>query len=299
MSALLISGGNGLLASELIRQITAAEPTAEIIAVSSDCDKFRARHQGMPHVFCIPWTQLEHFPLEGADAVIHCAFSRTDDFKELSASLQYTERLVEKAGGCASPIPFIGISSRSVYGQSLELPWTEQTPVSPNSAYAFAKVAQELLTAQMAQAKNVPCTNLRLAGLIGPGMEARLLSKLIQQTLKTHSIQVTGGTQLFAMLDIRDAAAGILALLRLPASSWKPVYNLGAEKAYRLDEIAAKLKLYVEKTYSWKLKVNKQEKDILLVDGMDCSSFYQDTNWRPQYSLEDTMQQLFNYYELL
>lgn len=291
MDTILISGANGLLAQEYMRQGLALKRDMRIIAVSNNCEMLRERYRDISHFSCFGWDELDSTPVAEVSLVLHCAFSRTENGNELLKSLKLTERLLNKTG--PFHIPFVSISSRSVYGQNPNTPWTEESILSPEGMYALAKCAQEMLVQQAAEQYEFPHTNLRLAGLMGIGMDARLISKLVFQAIKTESMSIIGGQQKFSLLDIRDAASALWAFTRVPADQWEPVYNLGHSAVYTLDEIADAIKRVAFQDFHQHINVSKQEKDISLIDGMDCSRFYQTTGWSPHCQLEDTIRILF------
>ena len=183
-----------------------------------------------------------------------------------------------------------------MYGQNEQTPWTETAELMPASPYALAKAAQELLTRQAAEAYGFRYTVLRMAGLIGVGMEARLVSQMTMRAIHDRALTVMGGEQQFSMLDIRDAAAGIRALLRKEPTAWRPLYNFGAEQATRLKDIAPIIQQEARRLYGWRVSITRQKRDAVLIDEMDSSLFYTQMGWRPQYTLADTVDWLVETY---
>lgn len=295
MNTILVTGASGLLASEFLKQLFCAEPAAHVIALSENCDVLEKRYSDMEGFSCYRWDEIDRIPFEAVSVVLHCAFARTEDGADLLRSLELTKLLLSKTAPLK--IPFISISSRSVYGQNPKTPWSETTALSPENPYALAKAAQELLVCQAGEQGSFAYTNLRLAGLIGVGMDARLVAKLVKSAVDTGKITCVGGMQQFALLDIRDAAAGLHAILKIPTGSWKTVYNLGHSNVSTLDEIVSVVKHVAFQKYHTHIIVQKQNREVPLMDGMDCSCIYAATGWTPQYSMEDTVEILFDHYE--
>ena len=293
---LIVTGAAGVLGSELIEQCLRADPQAEIVAVTRQPQALTRRWQSYAHIKCCSWDELAQLPLADGDVIVHCAFPRQDDGRELAEALALTGALLKKAGASGKRIAWVNISSRSVYGQNERTPWTETTELMPSSPYALAKTAQELLTRQAAEAYGFSYTTLRMAGLIGVGMEARLVSQMTMRAIQDRALTVMGGEQQFSMLDIRDAAAGIPALLRKDPAAWQPVYNFGAEKATRLKDIAPIIQKEAQRLYGWRVSITRQKRDAVLIDEMDSSVFYTQMEWRPRYTLADTVDWLFETY---
>ncbi len=294
MAEYLITGANGLLGQELIKQSLADRPDVRFLAVSNNCERFMKQTGGETRVRCCSWDDLDELDLSGFDAVIHCAFARSEKGTDLHKSLVLTGDILRAAG--RAKVPLVAISSRSIYGQEDTLPWTEETEVGPNSLYALAKDAEELLTRQASALYGVPMTAVRLAGLIGIGMDARIVSKMVKSAVDSRSIKVVGGSQMFAMLDIRDAASGLRTLLGMPPGEWAETYNLGSGKTYTLQEMAQLIAEVGYREFGMRVRVTREEKAVSLLDGMDCTRFCAQTGWQPAYSLRDTVRSLFSFY---
>lgn len=293
---LIVTGAAGVLGSELIEQTLRADPQAEIVAVTRQSQALTQRWQGYANMKCCSWDELARLPLADGDVIVHGAFPRQENGQELTEALALTGALLKKAGTSGKEIAWVDISSRSVYGQNERTPWTETTELVPASPYALAKAAQELLTRQAAEAYGFRYTVLRMAGLIGVGMEARLVSQMTMRAIQDRALTVMGGEQQFSMLDIRDAAAGLRALLRKDPAEWRPLYNFGAEKATRLKDIAPIIQQEARRLYGWRVSITRQKRDAVLIDEMDSSLFYTQMGWRPQYTLADTVDWLLETY---
>ena len=293
---LIVTGAAGILGSELITQTIRCDAQTEILAVTREPQALAARWQDCDRVKCCAWSELTPSFFEDGDIIVHGAFPRQEVGQELAQALALTSDLLKAAGMSGKKPAWICISSRSVYGQNPQTPWVETTPMMPASLYAMAKAAQEVLTRQAAEVYGFPCTILRMAGLIGVGMEARLVSQMTMRAIRDRKLTVVGGTQQFSMLDIRDAAAGIRALLKCPPSQWQPLYNFGAEAPTLLRDIAPIIQQEARRLYGWRIAIAHQEKDVSLIDEMDSSLFYAQTGWRPAYTLSDTVDQLFAAY---
>lgn len=171
--------------------------------------------------------------------------------------------------------------------------------MATESIYGFSKYASELLGNNIAimTKHQTKITNLRLASLTGgkEGLKLEVISKFVDKALKSETIEIIGGKQVFSYMDVRDAGAGIIALLSMNPEKWKEIYNLGSNKRYNILDIAS-LVAEVAKEYTDNpVRIQIEEKDIYLDVGMDASMFYKDTQWGPQYDMKDTIKSLFEF----
>jgi len=233
------------------------------------------------------------------DLLLHCGFARPfRQTEEIANSLAFTSLLYKIAELHESPA-IVNISTQSVYGQDQQLPWMESTPPAPSSPYGMAKYASELmLSSLLARRPYLSGTSLRLAGLTGgsPGLvPVDLVTRFVQQALRGETLQIWGEHH-FERLDVRDAAAGVAALLNTAPENWEEVYNLGQGETFSIRELA---RLTVEEVSRYQnsppVQITVDLKDPPLRFGMDSQAFHQLTGWRPQFNLQDSIQSLISY----
>lgn len=285
----LITGAGGFLGNELIRQLL--KTTHVVYALSSDKEQIKTRFSNKCHAFSIKEWEDGELPLDKIDVVIHCAFARAYDFVSLKKSLDFSKEIFSNSG-----YNIINVSSRSVYGQNPQTPWCETTEAQPDNMYAFAKYTTELLIGMkynLNESSNY--TNIRLAGLVGKELEDRVINKFIDVAISTNTISIKGGKQQFAYLDVRDAAAGIIALLDIKPEEWKTIYNLGNINSFSIIDIAETVKEIAKEFIEEEVIINIEKTDATLYADIDSTSFYEATNWKPKYDLKAMVRSIFKY----
>tara|TARA_R110002124_G_scaffold280092_1_gene453173 strand:- start:10932 stop:12938 length:2007 start_codon:yes stop_codon:yes gene_type:complete len=235
------------------------------------------------------------------DILLHMGFARPHKSNhEIAESLKFTNELFTRVALNHVPA-VINISSQSVYGLESVPLWSEETRVSPSSAYAQAKYASELTLESLNSLNNqFYYTSIRLGALAGGAsglIKTDLLTKMTRQALDGKPLTVVGGQQQMERLDIRDAVDGIIRLLQMPSERFKPIYNFSSGETHLLIDIAHKVAEVTSKKTNKKqveIKIDNS-KDIQMKFGMDSSIFYEDINWKPEKSLEETIESLIDY----
>lgn len=220
------------------------------------------------------------------DTVIHCAFPRSNDARVLAETLDFTERSIshyEKMGVAS----VINISSQGVY-QRLDADHLsdENSPIQPMDMYSMVKYATEKMFS-LSSVSSV--TNIRLASLMMP---QRFLYFFVSKVKNGEIFSVTAPNKYAALLDVNDAARGLLAVVYLPHHKRATVYNLGIDSHYSVLEYAESVKAIGQSLgFSADFKVADDGTNVCA--GMDCTRLMNATGWKPMVSKDDMIKKLF------
>ena len=239
---IVVTGAGGFLGSNLVNMMT-GKTGGFVYALSSRGNQLQQANQEKRVQYChkedIFSTENEKILKDAI--VVNCAFPRNTSGSGMADGLRYIQRLFDRAEECRAKA-IINISSQSVYSQLREEPATEETPVCLENSYAVGKYATELMLESTCKRAGIPYTNLRMASLIGPGFDQRIVNRLVKQAVVGKTLRVVSSNQKFGFLDVEDAVRAILALLGVDIEQWKPVYNVGKEKEYHVEYIAQCIK---------------------------------------------------------
>lgn len=279
-SRIIVSGAGGFLGSHIIRRALENRDIG-IVAISSGSDFAPGVEVMTTQAF-----------LSGAlrctpeDVFINCLFPTNADGVKMADGLQTLFRLISTARDSGVGA-FINVSSQSVYASKREVPAREDTPLCLESPYAVGKYCSEAYTNQVFA--DMPHTNVRMASLLGPGYDLRIVNRMVDQALRGDALKVVGGMQRYGFLDVRDAADGLVTLAHSAPSTWQETYVLGRRECCTLMEVVEcivstlKARAGVDAAY-----VVSEGQDVRN-SSLDPSRFMRDFAWSPRYSLTDTV----------
>jgi nucleoside-diphosphate-sugar epimerase len=226
---LLVTGANGFLGSEIIRQAV-----RQGISVQGTDLHPLPRGEGYPyHQGDILRSDSLTQAMDGVGIVIHTAglahiFNKSQaliaPYREVNA--KGTTNVAEKAAKMGVT-HFILVSSVAVYGRSVP-PADESVPCQPTGAYAESKWEAEILARKIAETGRMQLTILRLATLFGeedPGNVARLMRAID----RGRFIWVGNGTNRKSLLYRGDAARACLETIKVDHSDRLQIYNVSAQ----------------------------------------------------------------------
>lgn len=138
-----------------------------------------------------------------------------------------------------------------------------------------------------APTRDLEWTSIRLGSLIGPGYDNRLPLRLARAGRDQGCIKIQDQGSLFSFLDVQDAAEGLAAFL--PTQDWDPVYNLGTDEIYSIDDMAQEALLYLlEEGVRADL-----DRETAAGPGhnntLDSRAFYVKSGWQPRLQLADSL----------
>jgi len=296
----LITGAGGYLGRNLIEDMLNYEQyDIQAMGISKEAllEKFSGK---AVECFSIDDMRQGRMSLGQVDRLIHCAFGRPHcSAEQIADSLSFTSELFTNAVTQQVPA-IINISSQSVYGISRPSPWTEELPAAPETPYAQAKYAAELMVESGKKINNnVRFTSLRLSSLSGGRdgfVPSDLIGKFAEKALKGENIHIIGGTQLIERLDVGDATGAILKLLDVDPALWDRVYNVGPGTQCKICALAEKTAQSAENlTGVKKSEITVEQKGVPVHFGMDIAKIRSATGWSPRYTIDDTIQSVVTY----
>lgn len=286
MKTVLITGATGFLGYHLVKSFLERGDTNVIAILGRPEDKANALPNARNlHIFSLNTFFNESF--KDVDSVVNCAFARSNDAELLAGALDFTERSIKRFEemGVKS---VVNISSQGVYqrmnGGELS---KEDSPIGPIDLYSLAKYATE----RMFSISSIPyVTNVRLASLLMP---QRFLYYFVNRVKAGERFTVTAPNQYAALLDVSDAAKGLVAIAELAPEVRADVYNLGIGTQYSLLEYAESVKTIGDQM-GYNVEFDVADNGTIVRAGMDCSRVMRDTGWRPFILKDEMIMNIYN-----
>lgn len=231
--------------------------------------------------------------LADSDFLINAGFPRNSDGRQLAQGMEFIDWLFQEASRRGTQA-VVNISSQSVYDQHRTEPATEETPLCLQTPYAVAKYATELLLNN--SCGNIPHVNIRMASLIGPGFDQRVINKMVRRALDERRLIASDRTGIYGFLDVLDAAKGLIGLLEVAPSDWQEVVNIGVRNGYTTEDMAKLIQIELSKR-NISIEVLSQSANNSRIDTtIDSSSLHRATGWEPAEALSETICRIVDSY---
>lgn len=200
-------------------------------------------------------------------------------------------------------VHIILISSASVYGivQPDRMPLREEYPPTPMDLYALTKRCAEEISHYYYRAHEIPVTILRPFNHIGP----RQSQNFVMSSFAFQIVEIESGKRapilsvgnLSAARDFTDVRDMVRAYgLAVEKCSPGGIYNICSGRAHTIREMLDKML----KLTTAKIEIKEDPKrfrkiDVPLLYG-DCSRFTSETGWKPERPVEQTLEDILNYW---
>jgi len=180
-------------------------------------------------------------------AIIHLASGLKGDTcsKLYNANVTGTINVLIACKAHLKDVPFIGVSSGSVYGfhsRAEHIPFKETLSLNPEDPYQFAKTAEETIIKEFCTQFYIPWLVLRVFNIVGPGQDerhvcGRFISQLvsIKNGFKPAVLNVSSLTSERDFVDVRDVSSNIIQLIK--NRLYGEIYNICSGKPIPIEYI--------------------------------------------------------------
>ena len=194
-------------------------------------------------------------------------------------------------------------SSAEVYGNVDEsmVPITENTPFNPASPYAVSKVGQDMLGNQYHISYGMKIIRTRMFTHSGPRRGNFFAESAFAKQIAEIELGVIPGPVMVGNLesirtyaDVRDAVRAYWALLDF--CSVGEVYNIGGNRTLTIGEMLEILKSFASVPIEHEVDPSLLRPSDVTLQIPGNTKFRDETGWEPEYSMEQTMEDLLNFH---
>ena len=185
--------------------------------------------------------------MDDSDTVIHLAASINVEDSILNPEKTHNVNIdgsinVFRACVANKVRKIIVVSSAAVYGESKNLPVSENSPTNPISPYGESKLNMEKYTQKFSQDNNLDCIILRFFNIYGKGQSdayAGVITKFMKNISENKPLVIFGdGSYTRDFLHIDDAVEAINKAIEKIEGKRGDCYNIAIGKAVSIKELA-------------------------------------------------------------
>ena len=285
MRKVLVTGSTGFLGHHVVKELLKA-PQYEVLAIGGRSESNTNPFSNNQRLKFYNLDQLFIESFADVDTVINCAFPRSNDAEQLAGALGFTKKVIARFTDL-NVQSVINVSSQGVYKRLPKGELSkEESPIVPVDQYSMVKFAVE----KMFLVSAIPyITNVRLASLMMP---QRFLYFFVKKAKTGETFTVTAPNQFASLLDVRDAATGLVSLTKLAPEQRAKTYNLGTGFQHSLLEYAESVK-NVGHSLGYCVSYDVKDNGTNSCAGMDCSKLKRDTGWFPSILKDEMIEELF------
>ena len=231
---ILLIGGHGFIGSNLIKKFNRE---FDFVVISSkkgiDTGDIKTEYISVTNKKIVKIIETLN-----PDIIIHLAAlsglkkCENDPKKAFEVNVTGTKNIVE---GCLKTnAKLIFISSREVYGSTINEKSNEDDMLNPDNIYGQTKVNAEKIIQNAAKIFELNYVILRLTNVYGPGSNSGV-NRIIRESLSKEKILVNGGEQILNFIFIEDEVE-LIYLVILNNKLSKQILNIGSNDTSSLKK---------------------------------------------------------------
>jgi dTDP-glucose 4,6-dehydratase len=311
MKRILVTGGCGFIGANFVRFQLESYPELEV--TNLDALTYAGNPDNLEGLEDEPRYRFVHGDVadrslvgelvaEGFDAIVHFAAeshvdrSIHDAAPFLRTNVVGTQCLLDAARAVGTP-RFVQVSTDEVYGTlgPDDPPFSETTPLAPNSPYAASKAGADLLVRAAHHTHGLATIITRCSNNYGPyQFPEKLIPLFVTNALADIPLPVYGdGRQVRDWIHVLDHCRGVDAALRRGRAG--EVYNFGGRsERFNIDVTRAVLALTEKPETLIRHVTDRPGHDRRYA--VDCSRAEAELDWRPTIAFEDGLAATVQWY---
>lgn len=190
---------------------------------------------------------------------------------------------------------FIYVSSTLIYDRNTPIPYTETSPISPDSPYEIAKYTTEMYLKKWSELYGQNIAILRMGHIYGPRQsslgEGAIIACNIKQALTNKKIVVYGnGKETYDFLYVEDA---VDALYKTYEKDFKGVLNISSSVGSTIDELIKYIRCKINIKEVHYESLDEFHKGTSIADNSKAKT---ELDWSVKYSLSEGIEKTLPFY---
>jgi len=242
---LLVTGGAGLVGSELTRQLVSDNDVVVVDDLSNGIRDSVPDEATFVDGDLTTQATIDEVVTADLDAVLHCAAAdkyvdSDEPRKQFETNVGMTHSLLERMDDVGvDNIAFT--SSSTVYGEAPRPTPEDYAPLEPISNYGAAKLSEESILSVYAHSHDFTVWNFRFANVLAPRFGAGVVPDFVEKLDDNPDVLTIlgNGRQEKSFMHVEECAEAIRHVLEhAPGTETMHTYNLGTRTTTSVDRIA-------------------------------------------------------------
>jgi len=187
----------------------------------------------------------------------------------------------------------VAASSAAVYGETQNLPISENQKTNPSSPYGESKLKMEQLVQDFSKKHNLNSIILRIFNVYGPSQSPEytsVITKFLEKISKNEPLEVFGdGLQTRDFVSVQDVIESIFCAISKIEGRQGAIFNIGSGKSVSINELAKHMISISNKNLDIKYL---EEKNEIRFSQADISLAKKVLNYNPKTGFEDGVKNL-------
>ena len=190
----------------------------------------------------------------------------------------------------------IAASSAAVYGETQNLPISENNKTNPSSLYGESKLKMEEYIQSFSKKHNINSIILRIFNVYGKGQSpeyAGVITKFLNKISKNQPLEIFGdGLQTRDFVSIQDVVESIYCAISKIEGKRGIIFNIGNGKSVSINELAKHMISISKKNLE--IKYREEKKDEIRFSQADISLAKKVLNYDPKIEFKNGIKNLMN-----
>jgi UDP-glucose 4-epimerase len=251
----VVTGGAGFIGSHLVDRLLATTQVDVVVLDNLSRGQLSnvAQHSTEPRLELIHGdirdTETVAAAIRGASIVYHLAAQSTVMGGVTDAEYTFTTNTVGTLNVLRAAVRYgvrrlVYASSREVYGEPIELPVDEESPLLAINSYGASKIAGEAYCRAFRREFGLQSSILRFSNVYGPRDVGRVIPLWVSQALSGRDLQVYGGKQVIDFVWVGQIVDALLVAAACDGPL--PTINIGSGTGTRIVDLARRIARLVE-----------------------------------------------------